>query len=147
MYPCISHIFILFNHESNASLLWPNLISLWNCNDRKLHQKTALILNLRCKHFVVPTVSDPAHVPLRPGPGSGHQRGSAALRQGALLRDRRLHHDRVQGDQGHRHAASQVGVRASASVGLARTRDDSLSLEQEMTSFSRTLQWGLLLPR
>lgn len=56
----------------------------------------------------VPFPPDPAHVPLCQSPGPGHQRGSAAVWEGAFLRHRRLHHDRLQGDQGHRHPATQV---------------------------------------
>ena len=59
--------------------------------------------------FPLFSVPDSAHVPLCQGAGFGHQRGSAAVWEGALLRHRRLHHDGVQGDQGHRHAAPQVG--------------------------------------
>lgn len=59
--------------------------------------------------FLTSTITDSAHVPLCQGAGPGHQRGSAAVWEGALLRYRRLHHDRLQGDQGHRHTALQVG--------------------------------------
>lgn len=54
------------------------------------------------------TFSDPAHVPLCQGPGSGYERGSAPFWERTLLCHRWLHHDCVQGDQRHWHTASQV---------------------------------------
>lgn len=52
--------------------------------------------------------SDPAHVPLCQGSGSWYERGSTPFWERALLCHRWLHHDCVQGDQGHWHIAPQV---------------------------------------
>lgn len=58
--------------------------------------------------FVGLTFVDPAHVPLCQGSGSGYERGFASFWKRTLLRHRWLHHDCVQGDQGHWHTALQV---------------------------------------
>lgn len=63
-------------------------------------------LNFCSQHYL--TFSDPAHVPLCQGSGSGYERGSASFWKRTLLCHRWLHHDCVQGDQGHWHTASQV---------------------------------------